>query len=171
MYITKEVQQELFRKYDTPPHVQAHCNAVAETARKLGIALNEHGYGLDIDLIYGAGLVHDVVRLDEDHAARGAEILHELGYHREAEIVAQHMKYGMENSAIYLNELDVLCFGDRLVKEDQYVGLEERMQYLIDKPGANPERTMRILLAKAHTQEIIDDVERILGMTFDELLG
>ena len=49
------------------------------------------------------------------------------------------------------------------------MGLDERMQYLIDKPGKTPERTERILKAKAHTKEIIYELEKVLGVTLDDL--
>ena len=43
------------------------------------------------------------------------------------------------------------------------------MQYLIDKPGKNPERTARILKAKMHTQGIIDELEAVMGISLDAL--
>lgn len=171
MYITKAVQKELFDKCNTPPHIQAHCNAVAETARKLAIKLNQTGYDMDVDVIYGAALVHDVLRLSKDHAKDGAELLYSLGYIQEGNIVREHMRYPMSNDADHLEEIDVVCLGDRTVREDEYVGLDLRMQYLIDKPGASLERTARILQAKEHTRALIEGIEARIGMTFDELLG
>ena len=87
----------------------------------------------------------------------------------EAELVRRHMTYHPFNHADRFKEIDILCLADRLVKEDCYVGLDERMQYLIDKPGKTPARTERILKAKAHTQGIIDELEEVLGITLAEL--
>lgn len=170
MYITKAVQKELFDKYKTPLHVQAHCNAVAETAKAIANALNENGYNLNVDVLYGAALVHDVLRVMDDHAIRGAEVLYDLGYMDEGDIVLQHMSYPMPNDADHLEEIDIVCIADRTVREDEYVGIDLRMQYLIEKPGANPERTRRILAAKEHTRGIINGLEDRIGMTLDDLL-
>ena len=49
MYITEEEQQALFQEYNTPPHVQRHCNEVARVSKILAEALNEHGYNIDVN--------------------------------------------------------------------------------------------------------------------------
>ncbi|QHI73758.1 hypothetical protein [Aminipila terrae] len=52
-YLTVEECSELLKKYDTPPHVIRHCEAVADAAVRLAAALNEKGSHLDIELIRG----------------------------------------------------------------------------------------------------------------------
>ena len=42
--ITKEEINNLYKKWDTPSHVIAHCKAVADVAAKLASELNNHGY-------------------------------------------------------------------------------------------------------------------------------
>ena len=169
MYIDREKQQELFAKYNTPEHVQRHCDEVARVSVLIAEELNERGFELNIEELRGAALVHDVLRTEKEHDRLGAEVLINMELPHEAELVRRHMTYHPFNHADRFEEIDVLCLADRLVKEDCYVGLDERMQYLIDKPGKTPERTERILKAKAHTQDIIDELEGVLGMTLDEL--
>ena len=43
----------LLKEYGTPEHVIRHCMAVADTAVRIGRALNEHGYHLDLELNTG----------------------------------------------------------------------------------------------------------------------
>lgn len=169
MHIDKEKQQELFVKYNTPEHVQRHCDEVARVSVLIAEGLNERGFELNIEELRGAALVHDVLRTEKEHDRLGAEALMNMELPREAELVRLHMTYHPFNHADKFEEIDVLCLADRLVKEDCYVGLDERMQYLIDKPGKTPERTEKILKAKAHTQGIIDELERVLKITLDEL--
>lgn len=66
--ITREEIEKLYEQWNTPKHVRAHCKAVAEVAETLGIQLNKHGYDLDLALIRGTGLIHDVARVHEEHA-------------------------------------------------------------------------------------------------------
>lgn len=171
MHIDKEKQQELFAKYNTPEHVQRHCDEVARVSVLIAEGLNERGFELNIEVLRGAALVHDVLRTEKEHDRLGAEVLMNMELPHEAELVRRHMTYHPFNHADRFEEIDVLCLADRLVKEDCYVGLDERMQYLIDKPGKTPERTERILKAKAHTQDIINELEGDLGMTLDQLCG
>ena len=167
--ITKEIQQEMFDEYDTPPHVRRHCNAVTEAALKIGRALNAAGYGLDLELIEGAARVHDVCRTAEHHDEVGAEFLIAHGYPVEAELVRGHMTHPF-GTVEGIDELDVLCLADRVVKEDRYVGIEERMKYLLAKPKVTPEWAERIRKAMEMTQVYIHEIEAVIGTTFDDLL-
>ena len=163
--ITRDEQQRLFEKYDTPLHVRAHCNEVARVAVKIAEELDRHGYKLDTGLIGGAASVHDVVRPLADHDIKGGEILDEEGYHDEAELVRRHMKYRDFNKVEDLSEQDILCLADRLVKEDRYVGLQERMDYLIAKPSCTSEMAERIRRSQTITQDLIDEIEKTIGMS------
>ena len=64
--IDKAEQEKLFSMYETPEHVQLHCNEVARVAGLIGEALNEKGYHLDIKSIRGAAMFHDIVRVHKD---------------------------------------------------------------------------------------------------------
>lgn len=167
--ITEERCQELYKQYNTPLHVIGHCKAVTAVAETIGTELNKFGYDFDIDLIRGAGLVHDVARTQEEHWKVGADILEELGYIDEADIVRVHMFYEF-NDIKNLCETDMVCLGDRLVKENKYVGLDERIQYLIDKVKDSPERVERILLKKEETKKLIIEIEGIIGKSIDNLM-
>ena len=68
MYIDREKQLELFDKYNTPERVRRHCNEVARVARIIAERLNSKGYDINIDELYGAALVHDVLRAEKKHA-------------------------------------------------------------------------------------------------------
>lgn len=166
--LTEKDCYELFRKYQTPEHIKLHCRAVSNTAVVIADQLNHHGYHFDLELIRVSGLIHDVVRLQEPHAENGARILEGLGYDQEGEIVRGHMRHRLI-SLKDATELDMVCIGDRLVKEHAYVGLDERMDYLIHKKGENPERTRRILEGKKEIRKFMDEVEAVIGCTIDSL--
>lgn len=168
--ITQNEIEELYVKWDTPDKVKAHCKAVSDVGVKMAEELNKHGYNLDLDLIRGSGLVHDVARIYDRHELIGYDILSELGYMDEANIVKVHMRYPKYNEIEELNECDIICLADRVVKENKYVGLDERMEYIIGKvPDGNPEIIERILLKKVETREVLDKIAQIIGKSIDEL--
>ena len=55
-------------------------------------------------------------------------------------------------------------------KENKYVGLDERIEYIINKvPDGNPEIIERILLKKQETKDVLDKIAQIIGKSIDEL--
>ena len=161
---------ELLKEYQTPEHVVRHCRAVAKAAVKLAEALNKCGYDFDIDLIRGAALIHDIARVKDEHWIVGANIADKLGYHDEADIIRVHMTYTMNYDVEKLTEVDMVCFGDRVVKEDKYVGLEKRMQYVMDKVKDRPEAIARIRQKTKETAVLFKAIEDKLGRTIDEVM-
>ncbi|QAT42825.1 HDIG domain-containing metalloprotein [Aminipila luticellarii] len=169
-HLTVEECFELLKKYNTPPHVIRHCQAVADTAVRLASALNEKGGHLDIELIRGAALIHDIARTQEHHEEKGAQIAQSLGYEDEAEIIHAHMTYELKKEVEELTEIDMVCLGDRMVKEDQYVGLSERMAYILDKVKDYPDAVERIKRKQVETEALLLKIESRLGRTMDELM-
>lgn len=168
--ISQSEIQDLYVKWHTPDKVKAHCKAVSDVGVKMAEELNKHGYNLDIELIKGSGLVHDVARIYEKHELIGFDILSEMGYEDEANIVKVHMRYPKYNEIQNLNECDIICLADRVVKENKYVGLDERIEYIIGKvPEGNPDVIERILQKKVETREVLDQIAQIIGKTIDEL--
>lgn len=167
----KEIQ-ELYKKYQTPQRVTAHCRAVAKVAQGIAAELNKHGYDLDTDLVRSTSLVHDVARTWEDHALKGYEILHEMGYEDEAQIVKVHMTYPSFNPTDKLNECDIVCLADRLVREDRYVGLDRRIEYIIQKAksGPNAEEHIKLILeSKEKTGHLMDEIAAVTGISIDHM--
>lgn len=167
--ITEEEIKKLYGEWNTPAHVRAHCKAVSEVAVKIGRQLNEHGFNLDLELIKGTGLIHDVARVFDDHAKIGADILKKLGYFDEAAIVEVHMTYPRFNPVENTDECDLVCLADRLVKEDRYVGLDERIEYILNKAPEDEEIRKRILKSKERTEKFIKDIEKTIGKSMDEM--
>lgn len=160
--------EELYIKYQTPEHIIRHCKAVANAAYKVAAKLNENGCSYDLDLILGAGMAHDVVRLEDKHWEAGAEILADLGYLDEADIVKQHMMHPFDPTKP-ITELDLVCLGDRIVKEDQYVGVAERIQYILNKAPKFPGVEERIMKNKALTDQLVANIEKTIGQSLDSL--
>ena len=171
--LSREEGLKLLKEYGTPEHVIRHCKAVADTAISVGRALNEAGYQLDIDLIQGAAIIHDIARVHDKHWDVGADIARNLGFNDEADIIKVHMFYPEFSPIEKANETDMVCLGDRLVKEDQYVGLDERIDYVINKArkkGAGEDAIDNILKKKQEAGQFIKEIEQVTGKTIDDIV-
>lgn len=82
--------RQLWERYGTPDPVRAHCRAVCEEALLLGGQLIEAGVPVDIPLLTGGALLHDLMRHKKDHPGEGARCLLKEGYPLVAKIVLRH---------------------------------------------------------------------------------
>ena len=161
----------LYIEFKTPPNVIRHCMAVATVAVTIAEALNEHGFDLDADLINAAGLTHDIARARARHWDVMADKLEDMGYMEESILVRNHMTGTGYNDISKVNEMDMIWLGDRLVKEDQYVGIDERFEYIIEKArsmGAE-DHIKDILESKADMQRLLDQIQEVIGQSVDSL--
>ena len=76
---TTEECLKLLEEYGTPTRVKGHCRAVADTACRIGRALNRHGHHFDLELVNAAGLLHDIARVKEHHWDVGADFAEKTG--------------------------------------------------------------------------------------------
>lgn len=159
-------------EYATPPHVVRHCKAVTDAAMKIAGELNKHGYDLNLDLIQAAGLMHDILRVEDDHDLLGAELIEDMGYEDEADIIRDHMKYSEFNSVDALTEKDIVCMADRIVKEDEYVGVDRRLEYILNKIKKRGDyEAIKYVTAKMEgMRKLLSQIEDIIGMSMDELM-
>ena len=70
-----------------------------------------------------------------------------------------------------VSEMDMIWLGDRLVKEDRYVGIDERFDYIIEKArkmGAE-DHINDILESKADMQRLLDQIEEVIGRSINSL--
>ena len=63
-----------------------------------------------------------------------------------------------------------LFLADRMVKEDEYVGLEDRMKYVLDKLADAGIDTERVRNRLEENRLIKDKIEAIIGKTIDSLM-
>ncbi len=116
--------------------------------------------GLNRELIRAAALLHDITKTrsfhtDEDHAETGARLLADLGYPEVARIVGQHVRlerYALNSSTP--TDAEIVNYSDKRVLHDKIVPLSERMGYILEKYGSNPERKRNILLLWEKTEKL-----------------
>ena len=164
----------LYMEFQTPEHVRRHCRAVTDCALRLAQALMASGPEapvLDPDLIYGAGMVHDMARTLPHHETAAADRLEELGFLREAAIVREHMRTMTYHDIDHVTEADLLYFSDRIVQEDTFVGVKKRFDYFREKMiknGRDPDSEMA-RNNRRHAEEFEAAIEKKTGRTLSEI--
>lgn len=145
----------LWETFHTPPHVRRHCEQVARVGKCLAQALRIKGVQVDPEVVYVAGLVHDMVRVvdfktlpkglgnPEDqkvwkalrqrfarqhHADAGAILLMEQKEPQLADCVRRH-KYSsiLTDEKPTTWEAKLLYYADKRTAHDQIVSLAERL--------------------------------------------
>lgn len=159
---------ELLKQAGLSPRITQHCQAVARVAEKIACSLKEAGYQLDIDLIIAAALLHDIARGEREHAQAGAERLKQLGYLRVAEIVAHHMDLWPDQTGI--NETTVVYLADKLVKENQPMALEQRLQDISHKYAAQPEVLEAATRRLKQAAIIKSQIERVTAYPLEKII-
>lgn len=167
---SRETCLNLLASYETPPHVIRHCMAVSDTAVRIGRALIEKGVDLDLNLLEASTLLHDIARVEENHGVKGAVFLEKRGYRQVAKLVKSHMFYATDPYKDNITEQDLLCLADRMVKEDKYVGLDERMGSVLEKLIALGVDTDRVIHRLEENRLIKERIEKIIGKPIDSLM-
>ena len=165
--------EQLYNEFETPEHVKNHCKGVTDCAMKIATALNGCGYSLDLELIYGAGMVHDMARTYERHDLVGAEKLFQMGFYDESDIVRVHMRYGNYHPVETLTECDLIVISDRLVIEGDFVGVDKRYDYIEEKARRlgflDENGKARLRRDRQKLKDLISNIESVIGRSIDEL--
>ena len=171
-YPTREECLQMLNDYGTPPHVIRHCYAVTNVALAVAKALNAKGLNLNLDLIMASGMLHDIARVEPNHQEAGANYIESLGMPEVADVVKVHMTHQDFRRAEDSVEADLICVGDRTVVEDTFVGVEKRLDYILNKySDLPPEVAVRIRSHWDHNRKYVKDIERFLGMPIEEVPG
>ena len=168
---TREECLSLLKSNNTPEHVIRHCLAVSDVAGRIGAALADAGFALDLDLIAAAALLHDIARTEARHAHVGAELLRKRGFARVADIVSRHMDHSFPDTLAEITELDAVCLGDRVIRESSCVGFEARMQDVLARFSHDPRALSRIAESMERSRAFIRALEERLGRSLDAICG
>ncbi len=168
---SKEECLNLLTEYKTPERPKKHSLMVAKVGIIIGEGLNRkvQDLSLNIDLIEAAGLLHDMLRVEENHGEKCAEIMEKKGYKELAFLVGNHMTYKFNHRNV--DEKSIFCLADRLVLEDQFVDVDQRMDYVLKKYIGNMEAEKAIQNAKTQIKEYIEFLEKEhLGEELEKLV-
>jgi molybdenum cofactor cytidylyltransferase len=150
------------------PALLEHGQMVAGTALKLARALP--GHGLDEDLIYAAGLLHDLAKDQPRHAQAGANRLHKMGLDQVAEVVARHGDMPVPASG-RLGEAELVCLADKCVQDGRLVTPDERYCIKLKMFRSDPKVCAAIRRKRENCRGLQNLWERLSGRGLEPLLA
>jgi len=153
-----------------PAAIVDHCRQVARVARTLAEAVNARGGSLDIDLAEASARVHDVARLEKNHAIAGARLLETMGFVEMAAVIAVHMEIRVTPDDP-LDEAQIVHLADKLVAGRTVVDLSRRFDAKIEKYGHDPNAARAISRRHRAALAIQAKVERTAGRSISQLLA
>ena len=158
--LTEELCKKMLNAAGTPKHVQAHCMAVKNQALKICNALKEAGYELNENLIVTAAMLHDIARIEKNHAKCGSAWVHKLGYEEHGNVIEKHHEVAFDIEEI--DEAAVLAMADRCVKENDVVPIESR--FAESKKKCKTEEALKMHeLRYRHTILLKDRINELCG--------
>jgi molybdenum cofactor cytidylyltransferase len=177
---------ERYRRYDIPtdeecdvilkdickvtPEKIKHSQKVAEVAADISRAFSLHGSCVDIELVYVAGMLHDIAKGQQKHDIVGGEILRELGFDKVGDIVAVHSDLDGGNTSLSL-EAKIVYITDKLIDGEKHVSLEERYSLSKHRYGLTPEIKANIEKRLKVAQNVKIELEKLLGHRLEMVIS
>lgn len=125
MIPTRQMCEQLWNDKGLGGDLREHMTAVAGLAARIGMALNQKGFSLNIPLIEAAALLHDIEKGTPHHDMAGAQTLEKLGFGEIAPIVRAHMRLP-EEFRPEISERTVVFLADKLFIGSKAVTSEDR---------------------------------------------
>lgn len=148
----------------------AHGLSVAGAAEALGVELNRHGCGLDVDLLYNSGLLHDIAKGRTRHEAAGAKLLRGLGLHPVAEVIAAHRDTPPPVSGTF-SEKEVVFLADKLIRGKSRISVRQRFTEKLALYAGKKAISRGIRERMKHALFLQEMVERATGLEISAILG
>ena len=182
---------ELLAMRGTPQDIIKHGEHVADVALKIARLMRIRGAEVDIELLESACLLHDICRMEDDHAQSGMNLLLREGYPKAAIIVGRHMdirRFSLDYShqfssaatelgapgaarptASLLGEAELLYLADKLCRRGKLVSLEDAMNAMEMRFRDNPEALGAARERINMAQEILYALKSQYDISFNDL--
>jgi uncharacterized protein len=155
-------------------HIVRHSLQVCRVAAFLAQNLSAQDHMLNYDLIQAAALLHDITKTrsfktEENHALTGGQFLTEQGYPEVGELVRQHVRLDEYPDPITLGEAEIINYADKRVLHDRIVGLDQRLDYILERYGKLPGHQERIRWLWNRTRVMENEIFRDLAIAPQDL--
>ncbi len=171
---SKKQCYQLIYKIGMLDHIVIHSILVCRVATILVDNLKVRANDLNRNLVQASALLHDITKTKsfktkENHAHTGNKLLSGLGYPEVGYIVGQHIRLDEYDVSETPTEVEIVNYADKRVVHDKVVSLKERMNYILDKYGKEPEFRERIFWLWRKTDEMEERLFNWLPFSPDEL--
>ena len=151
-------------------HIVRHSLQVCRVATYLAQNLNVQVSRFNYDLIRAAALLHDITKTrsfktEENHAVTGGQFIAGQGYPEVGDLIRQHVRLDAYPDPVTLGEAEIINYADKRVLHDRIVGLDKRLEYILEKYGKLPGHQEKIRWLWEKTLEL--EVKIFDGLSFD----
>ena len=146
--------------------VRRHCVKVAEVAMVIGSRLQQRGQKMDMEMIRAAAMLHDVAKGMPNHDKEADRMLHDMGFGKVGDLVAEHTDLRYADSQTTIEE-KIVYLADKFVDDDNVVSLDKRYRTRDRRFAVTPEIEAKILQRKARALRVKRKLEQILGYALD----
>ncbi|MBN2240519.1 MAG: NTP transferase domain-containing protein [Dehalococcoidales bacterium] len=153
----------------TPENVRRHCRVVAKLAVNWAEALYRTGYGVNVDEVHAAAVLHDIAKGIPYHGREGARMLTEHGFGRIGDIISIHQDLVDETDSADM-ETKLVYLADKMVIGEELVSVEKRYNEAFEKYGDTPEVAEKIRIRNGRALRVKAEVEDILGYGLETIL-
>ena len=172
--LSKDTCLQLLCDTQMPEHIVAHSVQVCRVAMCLTGHLASKGNHLNGQLVQAAALLHDITKnrsfdTAENHALTGGQKCADLGYPEIGTLVRQHVRLDDYSDPQDISEAVIINYADKRVLHDRIVSLDERMRYIQERYGTEPQHKHRIQMLWGKTKVIEKQMFAVLPFAADDL--
>ena len=155
-------------------HIVVHSLQVCRVATFLTHQLTQQNYRLNFELIQAAALLHDITKTRsfktrENHAQTGSDYLADRGYPEIGNLIRQHVRLDDYSATAQLTDAEVLNYADKRVLHDEIVGLDRRLDYILERYAETTEHQERIYQLWQKTRDMETKIFKNLAFTPGDL--
>jgi uncharacterized protein len=156
-------------------NIVAHSIQVCRVGACLVDHIKREGGQLNRKLVQAAALLHDITKTrsfetEENHALTGGQVLTDFGYPQIGDLVRQHVRLDSYSEHQNLSEAVIVNYADKRVLHDRIVSLDDRMRYIQERYGTQPEHKRRIELLWKKTAALEKHIFTYLPFSPDDLI-
>jgi len=167
---TKEECEVIIDKlHPMPSLVRRHCEKVTDVATAICKRLQQRGQIVDLEMVRAATMMHDLAKGMPNHAQQACRMLHEMGFGRVGDLIADHMELKNADDKTSLEE-KIVYLADKFVEEDHIVSLDERYRTRDRSFIVTAEIKNKILQRKARTIIIKKELEELIGSSLEDII-
>lgn len=119
---------KILEENKTPSNVVEHLKAVCWVSEQIMQRLKKRKIVVKEELVIAAALLHDVVRLKENHVIEGAKLVRKLGYPEVARVMEKHSLYHINDQMVQPCSIEekIVFYADKRALGSKIVSVEQR---------------------------------------------
>ena len=150
---------QLMCQMEMMDHIAAHSIRVCRVALFLADGMIDRRLSVDRQLVATSSLLHDITKTrsfttGENHAQTGDRYLESRGFPELGRIVGQHVRLNDYGASGTPTAAEIVNYADKRVLHDKIATLDERMDYIVERYGQDPEMARKLRWIGEKTRDL-----------------